>query len=270
MESIGMDDFQPDDLLAKFWEEFEVLGGRTFFSKPGLARVREFWCAGHFARVYELNFKPCQVRIDQVDDQGDVDFDLGVGPSWYPFQVAEVLAPDRRRSDEYKKGFPEGGWLESWSEGTVLGSEWIRQAGDMSTPKELMARYQYMFPAQNLGFGFARGWFPGFVRLCESIDGLLGPNKRGFHWTQLKEKMGTGRYHYSVKSKNSMADSGLMNSIRKVVESAESATLDTCIYCGRPGSMNNNKGYMMVRSERHRQLAESGSVTSPWFDGDDL
>lgn len=138
------------------------------------------------------------------------------------------------------------------------------------TPKELRARYPYMFPAINLGFGYAIGWFPGFVTLCVSIDGLLGSDKRGFHWTQMKEKMGTGRYHYVIKSKNAIADLGLLGSIRKLVESAECETLDTCIYCGEPGSMHNHRGYMLVRCERHRQLAESGTVESPWLDDEHL
>jgi hypothetical protein len=137
-------------------------------------------------------------------------------------------------------------------------------------PKDLRARYPYMFPEKNLGYGFAHGWFPAFVGLCESIDGLLGPDKRGFHWTQLKEKMGTSRYHYTVKSKDVLADSGLLASIRNLVESAEAETLDTCIYCGEVGSMHNHRGYMLVRCDHHKQLAESEEAESPWFDGDDL
>jgi hypothetical protein len=136
------------------------------------------------------------------------------------------------------------------------------------TPKDLRARYPYMFPVKNLGYGFGRGWFAGFVRLSEFRDELLGPDKRGFHWTQLKEKMGTGRYHYAIKSRGAMADAGIIASIRTLVESAESATLDTCIYCGEPGSLHNHKGYMLVRCDNHKQLAEGGSAGSPWLQDD--
>jgi hypothetical protein len=78
--------------------------------------------------------------------------------------------------------------------------------------------------------------------------------------------MGTGRYHYSVKSKNAIADSGLMASIRKMVEAAKSDTLHTCIDCGEPSSMHINRSYMVVRFDNHRQLAESGGVRSQWFE----
>ena len=133
-----------------------------------------------------------------------------------------------------------------------------------------MSRFPYMFPSKNLGYDFALGWFPNFVSLCESIDELLGEDKRAFHWTQLKEKMGSGRYHYAIKSKGVMAGAGIIASIRKLVESAESETVNTCIYCGEPGSMHNNKGYMLVCCDLHRKLAESGVGESPWFEEGDF
>jgi hypothetical protein len=144
-------------------------------------------------------------------------------------------------------------------------------AGDgLGNPGELMSRFPYMFPSKNLGYDFALGWFPGFVALCENIDRLLGSYKRGFHWTQLKEKMGSGRYHYAIKPKDAIADSSLLASIRKLVESAEAETLDTCIYCGEKGLMHNHRGYMLVRCDRHKQLADAGMheiSESPWFQG---
>jgi hypothetical protein len=122
-----------------------------------------------------------------------------------------------------------------------------------------------MFPDKNLGYGFAHGWFPGFVSLCESIDVLLGPDKRKFHWTQLKEKMGSGRYHFAIQSREPIVDSGLLARIRKLIENAEAQTLDMCIYCGEPGALHNHKGYLSVRCDLHRKLAESGNNESPWL-----
>lgn len=63
----------------------------------------------------------------------------------------------------------------------------------MNTPKELQARFPYMFEGDNIGIDIARGWMLGFQKLCEQIDELLGADKRGFHWTQCKEKFGSAR-----------------------------------------------------------------------------
>ncbi len=184
-----MEIFLPDDLLAKFWEIRDSLTAREFFSKPGMSRVRELWCAAHFARAYGRFFEPCQVRIAQSDDQSDIDFELGVTGIWHPFQIAEVLNPDRRRSDEYKRGYPKDGWLESWNEGTVHGPEWIRMAilnklkKQYSTVRQLNLLLYLNFPAYdkeytdirshcaNDAVGFASVWLMTSHTICRITDG---------------------------------------------------------------------------------------------------
>ena len=54
----------------------------------------------------------------------------------------------------------------------------------MMTPKQLKARFPYMFAGENIGISIARGWMPGFQILCERLDALLGENKQNFHWIQ--------------------------------------------------------------------------------------
>lgn len=99
-----------------------------FFRKPGMSRVREMWCAAHFARSFDQHVARCLVQIDEVDSQDDVDFELVVGATSLPFQVAEVMEPDRRRSAEYKNFQPGVMRQEDWSRGTANGPEWIRRA----------------------------------------------------------------------------------------------------------------------------------------------
>ena len=125
---MGKMTYTPEELLAKYRGIQDGLSVEQFFRAPGMSRVREMWCAAHFARAYERYVKACSVRIDDEDDQEDFDFELGVADQWYLFQVAEVMEPDRRRSAEYKD-FVEGrARLEDWSRGTDNGAEWIRLA----------------------------------------------------------------------------------------------------------------------------------------------
>lgn len=139
----------------------------------------------------------------------------------------------------------------------------------MNSPKELKAQCPYMFSENNLGFGFTHGWFPSFAKLCTDIDSLLGENKQGFHWIQLKEKFGTARYRWGLARKPIAAKSLISASIRKLVDAAESETQDTCIYCGKPGTIQNFQGYLLVECEEHRRLTELGPRKSPWFEGDE-
>jgi hypothetical protein len=60
----------------------------------------------------------------------------------------------------------------------------------MTTPKQLEARFPYMFAGQNIGFSFYRGWFALFENLCQDIDALLGQGKRGFRWVGIKNGLG--------------------------------------------------------------------------------
>ena len=63
------------------------------------------------------------------------------------------------------------------------------------TPKELKARYPYQFFGPHIELSFYKGWMSLFVQLCADIDAELGPNKRSFHWRQLKEKFGSARWY---------------------------------------------------------------------------
>jgi len=117
--------YTPVDLLAKYHCIRKPIPLEDFYSHPQMSRVREMWCAANFAQSYEKNICRCLVRIDEEDSQDDVDFELGVNNQWYPFQVAEVMQPGRRRGDEYRKHVSSQTSVEDWDRGTVKGPEWI-------------------------------------------------------------------------------------------------------------------------------------------------
>jgi len=129
--------FHPDDLFARYCELRNSVSDEEFFCKPGMTRVREMWCAAHFARAFNRYIATCLVVIDEVDAQDDVDFGLSIDGALYPFQVAEVMEPGRRRSAEYKNFTPGPPRQEDWGRGAELGAEWIRQPID----KKLDKRY---------------------------------------------------------------------------------------------------------------------------------
>src|SRR4051794_36403238 len=94
--------YQPDALLDEYRSVRDKVSVERFFRAPGMSRVREIWCAAHFARAYSRYSSSCRVRIDDADDQHDYDFELGVDELWHLFQVAEVMEPGRHRAAEYK------------------------------------------------------------------------------------------------------------------------------------------------------------------------
>ena len=120
--------YDPDRLLDEYRDVRGGLSVESFFRAPGMSRVREMWCAAHFARAYARYLAPCQVRIDDEDDQNDYDFELRVGNLWHLFQVAEVMEPGRQRAAEYRDFIPGQTRQEDWSPGTEHGADWIRDA----------------------------------------------------------------------------------------------------------------------------------------------
>ncbi|MDZ4283530.1 MAG: hypothetical protein U1C04_22550 [Hydrogenophaga sp.] len=59
--------------------------------------------------------------------------------------------------------------------------------------RDLQVTFPHQFSGPSLGVNVARGWLPIFAQLCSDIDAALGPQKRGFYWRQVKEKLGSLR-----------------------------------------------------------------------------
>jgi hypothetical protein len=154
-------------------------------------------------------------------------------------------------------------------------------------PKQLKARFPCMFEGENIGFSFARGWQPVFEKLCEDVDALLGEDKRGFHWTQVKEKFGYARFYWSMKGQalrlHLSVDTaagvdefaprpvdGLTSQIDALVREATATTQSRCIVCGHAGAPDIYASYVLVLCEHHAKQHRLGQLDPPWFHDEEV
>lgn len=160
-----------------------------------------------------------------------------------------------------------------------------------TTPKELVDRFPYMFNGKHIGISIARGWMPLFENLCVQIDAILGEDKLGFHWRQVKEKFGSGRFYwkanlYEPVSIDLIGPDGVLclqgaevhedplvndrlDQIRKLVSEVSQATSEVCIACGKsPAKATVNNGYYLVLCAEHATKWQHGADLSSgiWFD----
>ncbi|MCR6480895.1 hypothetical protein NU688_32390 [Variovorax sp. ZS18.2.2] len=133
----------------------------------------------------------------------------------------------------------------------------------------LKARHLYMFNGQHIGLAFYRGWLPDFIGACAEIDRLLGSNKRGFHFRQIKEKYGWARYYWatdnvtpvrlsvvagsSVLERQLGVDGGddVNEQISKILQIAEELSRQKCIVCSAPAEIRSFAGWLVCACERH-------------------
>lgn len=133
---------------------------------------------------------------------------------------------------------------------------------------ELKQRFSYMFTGPNIGLDIFRGWLPDFVEACEAIDALLGNEKKGFHFSQCKEKYGWARYYFSTSgvriNKISMRFKGgirelttglegheLEQQITKILDAAEEKSMTKCIVCGEPSEIRTYSRWDICACEKH-------------------
>ncbi len=118
------------------------------------------------------------------------------------------------------------------------------------------------------------GWFGIIDSLCGTVQAycdhtfLMATTKNGkamsicppqVVWNQIKEKLGTGRFYYEIKSwpihviKACEAKIireltlNVYNTVEGMVLFAEHLTEKTCERCGEPGNPVERKGYLAVR-----------------------
>jgi len=165
----------------------------------------------------------------------------------------------------------------------------------MKTPRELETRFPYMFQDKHLGIGICKGWFPIFSKLCQEIDALLGEDKQGFHWVQVKEKFGSARFYWGLDGTETplridiLTPNGpllfsakptggdqtpdntqLVEQISKLAITAESATASVCAACGEPGTRHSQE-YFLTLCPRHATQYEDTSRQGldMWFNAED-
>lgn len=139
---------------------------------------------------------------------------------------------------------------------------------DLALLNDLKKRFSYMFNGPNLGIDIFRGWLLDFVEACEKIDALLGVDKRGFHFTQCKEKYGWARYYFSTSGgrinkisarfKDGIREitSGLEgheieHQITKILGDAEEKSMKKCIVCGAPAEIRTYGRFECCACEKH-------------------
>lgn len=67
----------------------------------------------------------------------------------------------------------------------------------------LHRRYGYQFSGKCLGVRLHKRWLSLFTALCTEVDQLLGPDKRGFHWTYVRVAYGFMHCSFDIEA---MAD----------------------------------------------------------------
>ena len=146
--------------------------------------------------------------------------------------------------------------------------------------KELQARYPYQFNEPELGISMAKGWVVVFAQLCADVDQVLGQDKRGFHWSQVKNKFGSGRFYFQFTGRQPdlrldiQMPSGVLSQavpverrirtdqdrsfeqvkteIQRLAMLAEQATKRVCLVCGKEGRQDVGTGYVLVLCPEHR------------------
>jgi hypothetical protein len=136
----------------------------------------------------------------------------------------------------------------------------------IKTIRELKERYPYQFTAKTYDLGLTFGWFGVFVQLCNDVDALLATHPgSSFTWTQVKEKFGTCRIHFSASKSVHQYES-----IGQLVFAASNRTCDMCICCGKPGSMDNTGGYLLTLCSDHAAIRRvDPRALKIWIEDDD-
>ena len=75
----------------------------------------------------------------------------------------------------------------------------MRQATRVYSVDEVEKRLAYMFSAPKLQVTHYAGWFPIFAQLCFAIDAVLGNNKLGFRWIEIKGVLGTANFDFEIE-----------------------------------------------------------------------
>lgn len=107
-----MPTYSPEALYSAFRQGRDKFTSKDFFNRTGTSRLREMWCAARFSAGVELHLSPCEVNIDEIDDQSDTDFRLIRPGRIDAIQVVEVQAEGRQRGSEYRERIPGSTWLE--------------------------------------------------------------------------------------------------------------------------------------------------------------
>ena len=135
--------------------------------------------------------------------------------------------------------------------------------------RSLKERYAYMFVAPRFGQDLYRGWLADFITACHHVDQLLGDDKRGFHFRQIKEKLGWARYYWRTENVKPLrlslfTNEGVLerlhglesadeaeNQIAQILLTAERSSRQKCIVCAAPAESRSFEGWLVCTCEQH-------------------
>lgn len=160
--------------------------------------------------------------------------------------------------------------------------------------KELQARYPYQFNEPELGISMAKGWVVVFAQLCADVDQVLGQDKRGFHWSQVKEKFGSARFYFQfegrkpdlrldiqmpggvlsqvmpverrIRTDQDRSFEQVKTEIGRLAMLAEVATKRVCLVCGKEASQDAGTGYVLVLCPEHREQRQQPEGLPPFWE----
>lgn len=160
-------------------------------------------------------------------------------------------------------------------------------AGFERYAEDLIKRFPYQFDGCRLGASVPAGWTDVFSKLCEDVDALLGEDKRGFRWDQVKEKWGSMRAYFllgkldpdqrmDIMSEAPGGDAAslivkpkaerrrpkdvqeLMHKLRSVILEAEEQSKKLCPVCGKPSEMGTHDGWVAPLCDEHAAALKEG------------
>lgn len=160
--------------------------------------------------------------------------------------------------------------------------------------KDLQARYPYQFKDPELGVSMAKGWVVVFAQLCADVDQVLGQDKRGFHWSQVKQKFGSGRFYFQftdrkpdlrldiqmpggvlsqvvpferrIRSDQDRSFEQVKTAIQRLAMLAEVATKRVCLVCGKEGRQDVGTGYVLVLCPKHQAQRQRPEGLPPFWE----
>jgi len=122
--SMALRRYAPEELLARSRILRKGVSTAQFFGSPKHQRMKDMWCAAHFASGYRRTVGGCTVWFDECGTDTDTDFELEVAANRFPFQTTMVKTPGRRIGQEYKLPEAERPQHNDLSVGAELGPTW--------------------------------------------------------------------------------------------------------------------------------------------------
>ena len=149
---------------------------------------------------------------------------------------------------------------------------------EIRTINDLKAAFPYQFTERTYELGLTHGWFQNFAQLCRDVDQILkefGNGTQDFTWLQVKEKLGTARYHFSLIPAFEDLDDYpekrvITHALAKLTVPASDATCHQCAVCGRPGSMDDTNGYYLTVCDEHKARRQAGEVFDLYPEDDEI